>query len=170
MENQALMEELVSLQKKQLTGTRILIALAGVILAAITVITLVYAPKLKETLIKVETMTKDVDVLMKDVDELVVTNTDSVTQAVEKINELVSENSDSLSETIKNVNQLVTDNSDSLTEALDNINELVSANTDSVTEALDNINKVDFDQLNTAIKNLSDVIEPLANFFNKLPF
>ena len=48
-----------------------------------------------------------------------------------------------------------------------NVDGLVSASQAGVTQALEKINGIDFDALNGAIDDLSDVIEPIANFFNR---
>ena len=46
-----------------------------------------------------------------------------------------------------------------------NVDSLVSTNQDGLVETLEKINAIDFASLNKAIKDLSAVIEPLANFF-----
>ncbi len=54
--------------------------------------------------------------------------------------------------------------------AADNANKLVADNADAVAEAMEKFNSVDFESLNKAIKDLSDIVEPLAkvsNFFNR---
>ena len=48
-----------------------------------------------------------------------------------------------------------------------NVDGLVSTSQSGVEQALQKINGIDFDALNGAIKDLSDVIEPIAKFFNK---
>lgn len=48
-----------------------------------------------------------------------------------------------------------------------NVDGLVSTSQTGVEQALQKINGIDFDALNGAIKDLSDVIEPIAKFFNK---
>ena len=50
---------------------------------------------------------------------------------------------------------------------IDNSNTMVEDNTDAITETVQKMNQVDFEALNKAINDLSDVVEPLANFFNK---
>lgn len=45
------------------------------------------------------------------------------------------------------------------------VERLVVSSEKGVEEALAKINGIDFDSLNAAIKNLSDVVEPLARFF-----
>ena len=46
-----------------------------------------------------------------------------------------------------------------------NVDKVVVENTDAVNEVLGNFNSVDFNELNSAIKDLGDVVEPLAKFF-----
>ena len=48
---------------------------------------------------------------------------------------------------------------------VDNVNDLVNTSQDGVTQALQKINGIHFDALNDAIKDLSDVIEPITKFF-----
>lgn len=52
-------------------------------------------------------------------------------------------------------------------ETIDNINRLVIESEKNVNLASDNINNIDFEGLNKAIKDLSDVVEPLAKFFRR---
>ena len=59
---------------------------------------------------------------------------------------------------------------DTANAAADNANRLVANNADAVAEAMEKFNSVDFDSLNRAIKDLADVVAPLAkvsNFFNR---
>jgi len=53
---------------------------------------------------------------------------------------------------------------------VDNVNDLVSTSQDGVTQAVQKINGINFDALNDAIKDLSDVIEPIAKFFKSFRF
>ena len=79
--------------------------------------------------------------------------------AVGKADTLITDASKSLKEldvAIKNIDSMV-----------GNVNDLVVTNTDNLNEAIEKINNIDFDNLNKAIKDLSDTVEPLANFFNK---
>lgn len=52
-----------------------------------------------------------------------------------------------------------------LDEMLVNINHLVTTSEESIQDAMLKIDAIDIDTLNQAIRNLSDVIEPLAKFF-----
>ena len=58
---------------------------------------------------------------------------------------------------------------DGIDEMVGNVNKLVVENTENASTAIDNLSKVDYDTLNKSIKDLYDIVEPLAQFFNKLP-
>ncbi len=47
-----------------------------------------------------------------------------------------------------------------------NVNQLVTSSQQDIQNALSKVNNIDFDSLNKAIKDLSDVIAPLAKFVN----
>ena len=47
-----------------------------------------------------------------------------------------------------------------------NVDGLVSTSQDGVEQMIAKLNGIDFEALNQAIQDLSDVIEPIANFFN----
>lgn len=49
---------------------------------------------------------------------------------------------------------------------VENLDSFAVSSEDAVHQAMDKLNTIDFDTLNQAIKNLSDVVEPLAKFFN----
>ena len=68
---------------------------------------------------------------------------------------LMVDNTDAVEEALKGVNS-----------AIENVNKVIDENADSVNDALTNFNDIDFDSLNKAIRDLSSVIEPLANFAN----
>ena len=76
-------------------------------------------------------------------------------------------------ETLDGVDSLVETAETALTTAnaaADNANRLVADNADAVAEAMEKFNSVDFDSLNRAIKDLADVVAPLArvsNLFNR---
>ena len=60
-----------------------------------------------------------------------------------------------LSSMVSNVNDLVGD-----------VDALVAASQTGVEQTMEKLDAIDFDALNDAIKDLSDVIEPIAKFFN----
>ena len=53
---------------------------------------------------------------------------------------------------------------------VNNVDGLVGTSQTAVEQTMTKINAVDFDALNEAIKDLSDVIEPIAKFFNNFKF
>ena len=53
---------------------------------------------------------------------------------------------------------------------VENINDLVTTSQSGVEEALSKINDIDFSALNQAVKDLSDVVKPMADFVKKLSF
>ena len=57
-----------------------------------------------------------------------------------------------------------------LTQMVENINSLVKTSQTGVEEALGKINEIDFDALNQAVKDLSNVVKPMADFVKKLSF
>jgi len=61
----------------------------------------------------------------------------------------------------------ITDMSQSITDMGENMDTFITENAQSVAQVMTNIEKVDFEGLNSAIKDLGDVIEPLAKFFNR---
>ena len=54
-----------------------------------------------------------------------------------------------------------------LTGMVENVDALVVTGQASLEETMEKINAIDFEALNQAIKDLSDVINPISNFFNK---
>lgn len=57
-----------------------------------------------------------------------------------------------------------------LAQMVENINSLVSTSQTGVEEALEKINEIDFEALNQAVKDLSDVVKPMADFVKKISF
>ena len=55
-----------------------------------------------------------------------------------------------------------------LSTMVENINGLVTTSQAGVEEALGKINEIDFDTLNQAVKDLSNVVKPLADFARKI--
>lgn len=52
-------------------------------------------------------------------------------------------------------------------EMVKNVDKVVVNNTDSVSKTVDRISKIDIDSLNKSIKDLSDIIAPMAKFFRR---
>ena len=79
--------------------------------------------------------------------EAVLTNLETVTTELANVD---------LNSMVQNVDTLVTD-----------VDGLVGTSQVGVEQAMEKLNAIDFDALNEAIKDLSDVIDPIARFFNK---
>ena len=54
-----------------------------------------------------------------------------------------------------------------LTGMVENVDALVVTGQEGIEQAMEKINAIDFEALNQAIQDLSDVINPITNFFNK---
>lgn len=79
--------------------------------------------------------------------EAVLTNLETVTTELANVD---------LNSMVQNVDALVTD-----------VDGLVGTSQLGVEQAMEKLNAIDFDALNEAIEDLSDVIDPIARFFNK---
>ena len=66
-------------------------------------------------------------------------------------------------EAIVNINQMST----SITKTSDNMNSMLTDNSQALTDAVEKMNSIDFDGLNSAIKDLQDAVGPFAGFMNK---
>ena len=85
---------------------------------------------------------------------------DNAEQVVENLNTISTDLAAlDLSTMMENMSGLITD-----------VDELITTTQQGLENTLEKIDKIDFDALNKAIKDLADVIEPLAKFFNNLPF
>ena len=76
---------------------------------------------------------------------------------------------------LANQMETVLDNLERVTEQLagmdlggmvQNVDALVTTTQEGVERTMEQMNAIDFEALNRAIRNLSDVVEPLARFFN----
>lgn len=54
-----------------------------------------------------------------------------------------------------------------LEQMIDDVDRLVVNSEENINEALEKVNAIDIDELNRAIKNLSDAVGPFAQFFNR---
>ncbi len=66
-------------------------------------------------------------------------------------------------ESIEDIDAMVAE----MTEASTGLNKLVSDNADTVTGAVSDLAGIDFEGLNTAIKDLQDTVAPFAAFFRQ---
>ncbi len=136
-----LLLEILNHQKKSSRITRIA-AFAVIFIVALFAISLVIiTPKIVGFIDHAKQSLAEVDVLIAESDTV-----------ISEINDITSE-----------VDVLV----DQANTLFENSNAMVEENTDAITEAVQKLNSVDFDTLNKAIKDLSEVVEPLANFFGK---
>ncbi len=86
-----------------------------------------------------------------------------VIKTATSVNDITQE----LKHTVDNVNTISDELAAAdLEETVKNINNLAITSQEKLTEAAEKINQIDIDELNSAIKNLSDTVEPLAKFFN----
>ena len=85
---------------------------------------------------------------------------------VQKANDIMEQ----ASETIILANaaiESVTSMSESITTMGDNMDNFITDNSETMTEVMEKIEGIDFEGRNSAMKDLGDVVEPLANFFGK---
>lgn len=90
----------------------------------------------------------------------------SVMHAVENANQIMTQASEAIvlaDEAIVSVTEM----SDSITSMGDDMDVFIKENSSTMEEAMKNIESIDFQGLNKAIKDLGDVVAPLASFFNK---
>lgn len=90
---------------------------------------------------------------------------------VRNANAIIEEASGMMSEAedvVTNLNTVTNDLAKlDINELFDNVNGLVVESEDSISEAMERIEKIDFESLNSAIKDLGAVISPLARFFGR---
>ena len=94
-----------------------------------------------------------------------------VVPMVVRMSKEVSAMAASTQDLVKEAEELITQADDSLKgidSMIENVNKVVVDNTQAVTEAISNIQNIDIDQLNEAIRNLSDAVEPLAKLNNSI--
>ena len=71
---------------------------------------------------------------------------------------------DNLLVDVKSITKDVNDLADNVNSLVDNTNNMVTDNMGAITDIVQSLNEIDFDTLNKAITDLSDVVEPLGNF------
>ena len=71
---------------------------------------------------------------------------------------------DNLLVDVKSITKDVNGLADNVNSLVDNTNNMVTDNMGAITEIVQSLNEIDFDTLNKAIADLSDVVEPLGNF------
>ena len=69
---------------------------------------------------------------------------------------------------LENVKVITTELAEAdLDQMITNVDQLVVSSETNINEAMEKINAIDIEELNTAIKSLSDVVEPFAQFFGR---
>ena len=78
---------------------------------------------------------------------------------------------DDVQVSLTNVNKITTELSQTdFDSMISDVGKLVDSTQKGVTSAVNKLESVDIEQLNQAIQDLTDVIDPLANFFNKFKY
>lgn len=90
----------------------------------------------------------------------------SIMNTVQHANQVMAQVSDTITLADEAI-ESITEMSESITDMGDNMDTFITENAESVEEVMKKIEAVDFENLNKAIKDLGDVVEPFANFFGK---
>lgn len=85
---------------------------------------------------------------------------------IRNANELVTELQDEM-ETVEDTLAGVQNMSDSISGVSDNLDSFIKDNSETLQGVVKNMEAIDFEGLNKAIKDLGDVVKPLADFFNR---
>ncbi|MGN0377182.1 MAG: hypothetical protein ACI4ED_06065 [Suilimivivens sp.] len=88
----------------------------------------------------------------------------SVMKTVNQANDIMEQVSETLvlaDTAIESVTQM----SQSITTMGNNMDSFITENSESIQQIMKKMDEIDFEGLNSAIKDLGDVVEPLANFF-----
>ncbi len=88
-----------------------------------------------------------------------------VVHTVDNVNNVLVEVSDTLVTAEESIGKLA-EMSDAVKNMSGNMNNFVEDNANQVSAVMTNIDNIDFEGLNSAIRNLGDVVEPIAKFFN----
>jgi predicted PurR-regulated permease PerM len=148
-----LLAELLSEQKKSVRNSQICMILMGCTFALLLILAIIIVPRSMKTFTDIQTsmkklqdFTDQAETEMKELDKLVTQAQDSLT-GLDNLAADADSSLEGIDEMVQNINKLVVDNA----EALD--------------ETISKMNEIDFDQLNQAIKDLANVIAPLASLF-----
>lgn len=85
---------------------------------------------------------------------------------IRNANELVTELQDEM-ETVEDTLAGVQNMSDSISGVSDNLDSFIKDNSETLQGVVKNMEAIDFEGLNKAIKDLGDLVKPLADFFNR---
>ena len=128
--------EQVRYAKKQYRMSCVRTTASVLTLVLVVVIAAIFVPQLQQTLSQVDTMLSQVDTIL-----------------------------DNLESSTAELNVLVPQLSQSVPALVENLNSLVQTSSVEITTALQKISSLDVDSLNTAIRDLKSVVEPLARLF-----
>lgn len=128
--------EQVSYAKKQYRMSCVRTAASVLTLVLVVVIAAIFVPQLRQTLAQVDTVLTQVDTVL--------TNLESTTAEL---------------------SDLVPQLSRSVPALIGNLDALVQTSSEEITTALQKISSLDVDSLNTAIRDLQSIVEPLARLF-----
>ncbi len=143
MNERELLAELLRQQKTSAKSGRILVGILAVIAVVAILAAALLVPRAIRTLNEAQELIEEGQTALAGVEEMV----------------------GGIEEITGNVDGLVTD----VSGLVSGVNGIVTENTEAVTEAIGKINDIDFESLNKSIQDLSDILEPLANFFNLFP-
>ncbi len=90
----------------------------------------------------------------------------SVMRTVDRANEVMAQASGTI-HLADDAIRSVTDMSNAMKDMGTNMDALISENAESIEEVMKKVEAIDFEGLNSAIKDLGDTVEPFAKFFNK---
>lgn len=90
----------------------------------------------------------------------------SVMRTVDRANEVMAQVSVTI-HLADDAMRSVTDMSNAMKDMGTNMDTLISENAESIEEVMKKVEAIDFEGLNSAIKDLGDTVEPFAKFFNK---
>ena len=142
--------------EKLLRYAHIGVILLGALLAAVCAISLIVVPKTLRALDRLHNTLTGVDSLVETAEAtLVIAN--NVADSVDSLVETAEATLTNAEATLATANA-----------AADSANKLVADNAGAVAEAMKKINSVDFAALNRAIRDLADVVAPLAKVSNLL--
>lgn len=147
-------ENIEKLLKKQLTAMRITMVCAIILVGcflAITVSIVNLMPKIDAAAAMVETMSVEIENVVKSTTEL----EKELTRTISEFNEVLP--------TLGEASEAIADISESLSnEGLPKLYETLDQ-----LEGLEKLQNINIDDLNSAIKSLADVVAPLARLFGK---
>ena len=148
-----LLVELVRQQQKNARTSRIAMIFLGCILAVLVVFFAMTVPKTVSTF-------KEIQNGMKKLQDF----TAKAEEEMEELDKLAKQAEGSLSN-LDALSESAAGSLDGIDEMVSNINQLVVDNTEALDETISKMNQVDFDKLNQAIEDLSNVVAPLAALF-----